>query len=79
MQHHERYDGLGYPHGLKGEEINYYARILTIIDAFDAMTSNRPYQRIKTRAEAIDEIERCSGTQFDTELAKIFIEMMNEH
>ena len=79
MQHHERYDGLGYPYGLKGEEINYYARILTIIDAFDAMTSNRPYQRIKTRAEAIDEIERCSGTQFDTELAKIFIEMMNEH
>lgn len=72
--HHERYDGMGYPHGFKQEEIPRLCRMLTIIDSFDAMTSERPYQRTKTFSEAISELEACSGSQFDPELTKIFIE-----
>ncbi|WP_062678418.1 diguanylate cyclase [Parageobacillus toebii] len=74
--HHERYDGKGYPYGLKGEEIPKLARILCIIDSFDAMTTERPYQRTKTFEEAIAEIERCAGTQFDPLYAKMFIEFI---
>lgn len=73
-QHHERYDGNGYPKKLKGEEINYLARILTLADSFDAMTSRRPYQPAKTYSQAFEEIEKCSGTQFDPDLAKEFID-----
>jgi len=73
LQHHERYDGKGYPNGLKGNEINYLARMLTVIDSFDAMTSMRPYQPKKLYCEAIDELNRCSGTQFDPEAVRIFI------
>lgn len=73
-QHHERYDGNGYPDKLKGEEINYLARILTLADSFDAMTSRRPYKPAKTYTQAFEEIEKCSGTQFDPELSKTFIE-----
>ena len=73
-QHHERYDGKGYPANLKGEEINYLARILTLADSFDAMTSRRPYQAAKTYTQAFEEIEKCSGTQFDPQLSKVFIE-----
>lgn len=73
-QHHERYDGNGYPKSLKGVEIDYLARILTLADSFDAMTSRRPYQPAKTYTQAFSEIEDCSGTQFDPELAKKFIE-----
>lgn len=65
LQHHERFDGKGYPDGLKGEEIHYLARLLTVVDAFDAMTSLRPYQKTKTYTQAIDELLRCSGSQFD--------------
>ena len=71
--HHERYDGKGYPDGLKGKEIPYLSRILTIADSFDAMTFSRPYKPAMTFAEAIEEMEKCSGTQFDPELAKSFI------
>jgi diguanylate cyclase (GGDEF)-like protein/putative nucleotidyltransferase with HDIG domain len=74
--HHERYDGKGYPYGLKGEEIPKLARILCVIDSFDAMTTERPYQRTKTFEEAIAEIERCAGTQFDPVYAKMFIEFI---
>lgn len=73
-QHHERYDGNGYPDRLKGEEINFLARILTLADSFDAMTSRRPYKAAKTYTQAFEEIERCSGTQFDPELSRVFIE-----
>jgi diguanylate cyclase (GGDEF)-like protein len=74
--HHERYDGQGYPNGLKGEEIPKLARLLSIIDSFDAMTTERPYQDTKTFNEALQEIRRCAGTQFDPELADQFIVYM---
>lgn len=65
LHHHERYDGDGYPNGLKGNAIPLLARILTVADAFDAMTTERPYQRAKTVPEALAELKRCAGTQFD--------------
>ena len=78
LHHHERFDGRGYPNNLKGEEIPYLARVLTVIDSFDAMTSNRPYNKRKTYDEAVVELEKCSGTQFDPEIAKAFIEVIRE-
>lgn len=77
--HHERYDGKGYPYGLKGEEIPKLARILCIIDSFDAMTTERPYQPTKTFEEALEEIERCAGTQFDPVYAAKFVAFVREH
>lgn len=77
--HHEKYDGTGYPLGLIGEEIPYLARILTIIDSFDAMTSNRPYNIPKTYEEAFEELRMCSGIQFDPELVAVFIEVVNKN
>lgn len=68
--HHERYDGRGYPLGLVGEDIPHGARILAIADAFDAMTSHRPYQRNRTFREAGEVIQKYAGSQFDPELAK---------
>ncbi|HEX3039370.1 MAG TPA: diguanylate cyclase [Caproiciproducens sp.] len=63
--HHERWDGAGYPNGVRGEEIPLYARILSVADAFEAMTSNRPYRGAMSQEEALKELKRCSGTQFD--------------
>ena len=74
--HHEKFDGTGYPSKLKGDEIPYLARVLTIIDSFDAMTSKRPYNSSKSYSEAIEEIERCSGSHFDKDLAYKFIDML---
>ncbi|MEK4054168.1 diguanylate cyclase [Paenibacillus sp. FSL F4-0087] len=71
--HHERYDGTGYPYGLKGSEIPRLCRMLTVIDSFDAMTTERPYQETKNVDEAIKELQLCSGSQFDPELAELFI------
>ena len=79
ISHHERYDGNGYPNKLKGEEIPYLARILTVVDSFDAMTSNRPYNSRKTYDEGIQELERCSGTQFDPDIVKAFIEIIKSN
>ncbi len=76
--HHERYDGKGYPYGLKGNNIPKLARILCIIDSFDAMTTERPYQKTKTFAEAIQELRECAGKQFDPAFVEPFIEMI-EH
>jgi len=76
LQHHEYWDGNGYPQGLKGEEIGIEARIISIADAYDAMTSHRTYSKQKSKEEAINEITRCSGTQFDPLLTKIFIDMI---
>ncbi len=75
--HHERFDGNGYPSGLKGDNIPIDARILAIADSFDAMTSARPYRnKPRTNAQALEEIQRCSGTQFDPNIVKIFEEIM---
>jgi diguanylate cyclase (GGDEF)-like protein len=65
FHHHERWDGMGYPSGLKGEEIPLGARIIFVADAFDAITSPRPYRPAATTAEALAEIRRCAGSQFD--------------
>jgi HD-GYP domain-containing protein (c-di-GMP phosphodiesterase class II) len=75
LHHHERWDGRGYPHGLCGEEIPVEARLLAIADAFDAMTTNRPYRRAVPPAEALAELDRCAGTQFDPELTWVFVEV----
>lgn len=71
--HHERYDGQGYPDGLKGNEIPLGARILAVADSYDAMTSARPYRAAHSAQDAIAEIERQSGTQFDPVIATAFI------
>lgn len=79
IQHHEHYDGTGYPAGLSGRDICYLARILTIVDSFDAMTSTRPYQKARTEAEALQEIMACEGTHFDPELAGEFVAAMEQN
>lgn len=71
--HHERYDGKGYPRGLKGKNIPLDARIMAVADTYDALTSERPYRHSKlSPEEAIIELERCAGTQFDPEIVKVF-------
>jgi putative two-component system response regulator len=76
--HHERYDGAGYPDGLKGEQIPQLARIIAVADTFDAMTSERPYRKALTKEEACAEVERCRGTQFDPEAADAFLEVWRQ-
>ncbi|MBN1689728.1 MAG: diguanylate cyclase [Dehalococcoidia bacterium] len=71
--HHERWDGMGYPSGLKGEAIPIEARILCVTDAFEAMISERPYRSALTFKQAIAELEKCAGTQFDPHIVKTFI------
>lgn len=76
LEHQERWDGTGYPFGLKGEEISIEARIISISDAYDAMTGERTYGKTLSKKEALEELERCAGTQFDLHLTKVFIEML---
>lgn len=76
IHHHERFDGRGYPDGLKGEEICVGARILCVVDCFDAMVSERPYRRSMTIEEAILELKKCSGSQFDPAIVKTFVTAM---
>lgn len=71
--HHEKFDGSGYPDGLAGEEIPLGARIFALADALDAMTSDRPYRRAMSLEDAISEIERCSGKQFDPVMVNAFL------
>ena len=73
LHHHERFDGRGYPSGLKGNGIPLNARIICVADSFDAMTTDRPYRNRKSFEEASDELNRCSGSQFDAQLVKIFV------
>ena len=72
--HHERYDGSGYPRGLKGDEIPAGARIFAVVDAYDAMTTHRPYRRALPHRQAVEEIVRNSGGQFDPEVVRAFLE-----
>jgi HD-GYP domain-containing protein (c-di-GMP phosphodiesterase class II) len=74
--HHERLDGSGYPDGLKGERIPLWARILAVADAFDSMTSDRPYRKALDKAKAVSELKRCSASQFDPEIVKAFIDII---
>lgn len=73
VSHHERFDGMGYPQGLKGEEIPVGARIFSVADAFDTMTTDRPYRKALAYRTAIDEIVRCSGSQFDPRTVEAFL------
>lgn len=74
LSHHERWDGLGYPHGLAGENIPLLSRILSVVDAYDAMTEDRSYRSAMTNDDAIDEIRKNAGTQFDPQIAAAFID-----
>jgi HD-GYP domain-containing protein (c-di-GMP phosphodiesterase class II) len=76
--HHERYDGTGYPDGLKGEEIPLGARIIAVADSYDAMTSARPYRHAMTPQKALTEIETSAGKQFDPKIAATFLELMEK-
>ena len=78
LEHQERWDGKGYPRGLKGEAISLPARIIAVADAYDAMTSERTYQKKMTRKAALVEIESCSGTQFDPEVVSAFIQVISK-
>jgi putative nucleotidyltransferase with HDIG domain len=78
LYHHERWDGNGYPTGRAGEQIPLEARVLAVADAFDAMTSERPYRRALDHEAAVAEVARCSGTQFDPEIVRIFLELFAE-
>jgi len=72
LYHHERWDGHGYPVGVEGDAIPWEARVLAVVDAFDAMTTDRSYRRAITEALAVSELERCAGTQFDPEVVHVF-------
>ncbi|MEN3186497.1 MAG: HD domain-containing phosphohydrolase [Atribacterota bacterium] len=74
--HHERWDGMGYPDGLHGEEIPLESRIIAAVDAFEAMTSDRPYKRALSIAEAIEELKRCRGSQFDPLIVDIMVTVL---
>ncbi len=76
LHHHEHYDGKGYPSGLKGDSIPLEGRILAIADAYDAMTSPRPYREQLSSQSALEELRRCAGSQFDPELVELFCTLM---
>lgn len=78
-EHHEWWDGRGYPEGLRGDEIDFNARIVSVADAFDAMTSARPYRPATGYEAAAAELERCSGTQFDPLVVGMFRRVPREH
>jgi len=78
LKHHEWWNGKGYPQGLKGEEIPLECRILAIADAYDAMTNNRPYRKAMTHHDAVRELKRCSGTQFDPHLVDKFVDVLSK-
>jgi len=77
--HHERWDGKGYPDGLKGEEIPLGARILAVADTFDAMSSSRPYRDPVDLINIIDELKENAGTQFDPKIVEIWLEIMEKY
>lgn len=76
--HHERWDGTGYPDGLAGSAIPLLARIVAVLDAFDVMTNDRPYRKAQSPKDALSELARCAGTQFDPAVVAAFVDMMLE-
>ena len=74
LAHHERWDGKGYPQGLLGENIPLLARIISVVDSFDAMTNDRAYRKAKSPGDAAQEIRREAGKQFDPFIAQVFVE-----
>src|SRR5208282_6096594 len=78
LTHHERWDGGGYPRGLKGEEIPLCGRIVSVADAYDAINSRRPYKEPKPRSIAIEEVVACSGRQFDPRVVQAFLAVQHE-
>jgi HD-GYP domain-containing protein (c-di-GMP phosphodiesterase class II) len=76
--HHERWDGNGYPEGLSRTDIPIECRILSIVDSYDAMTNDRPYRNALTHEEAIEEIKKNAGSQFDPELVAIFCDLISK-
>lgn len=76
LKHHERWDGTGYPIALKGKEIPLECRILSVADTFDAIINDRPYSKARSKEEALAEIIRCSGTQFDPEVVEVFLKII---
>jgi HD-GYP domain-containing protein (c-di-GMP phosphodiesterase class II)/DNA-binding NarL/FixJ family response regulator len=77
-QHHEHYDGSGYPHGAKGRQISVGARILSVADAYYAMTTDRPYRKALSHDKALEEIRRNAGSQFDPEVVEVFLSIIKE-
>jgi putative nucleotidyltransferase with HDIG domain len=78
LEHHERCDGKGYPRGLEGEGISLQARIIAVADSYDAMTTNRTYSRTLSEQEAVEEMRRCSGTQFDPSVVRVLMEILQD-
>jgi putative nucleotidyltransferase with HDIG domain len=76
--HHESWNGKGYPDGLAGTNIPYNARIVTVADSFDAMTTDRPYRKALSLDEAVARLEEASGVQFDADLVKVFVKYVRE-
>ena len=77
-QHHEKFNGTGYPSGLKGEAICLEARIIAVADTYDAMTSDRSYRKALTKEVAVAEIRKCSSTQFDPDVAGAFLRIVEK-
>jgi HD-GYP domain-containing protein (c-di-GMP phosphodiesterase class II) len=78
LHHHERWDGNGYPQKLRGTDVPLLSRILSVVDSYDAMTEDRIYRKAMTHDAAIEEIQKCAGTQFDPQIAKIFMQMFEK-
>ncbi len=78
ISHHENYDGSGYPRGLRGEEIPIEARIVSVVDAYDAITSDRPYQVAAAKSKAMEELRLNAGTQFDARVVRAFLTVIGE-
>jgi len=76
--HHEKWDGSGYPRGLKGEQIPLAARLFAIVDVWDALRSDRPYRQSWSKEKVIEHIQSLSGTHFDPKAVELFLNMMNE-
>lgn len=76
--HHEKIDGTGYPHAMRGDQVPLFARVISIVDSYDAMTNARPYRNALGEERAVQELKDFSGTQFDTHIVKIFLEILGQ-